>query len=138
MSALSFLDSNILVYTDDSRYPEKKTRAVALYAELRRKRRGALSTQVLQEYFNSATAKLAVPADLARRKVQLFARSLLVQVDLALILRAIDFRRLHPMSFWDALIVAAALHANCKVLYSEDLQHSRKYDSLLVVNPFAD
>lgn len=138
MSALSFLDSNVLVYTDDSRFPEKKARALDLYAELRRSRRAALSTQVLQEYFNSATNKLAVPSDLARRKVQLFARNHLVQVDLALILRAIDFRRLHPMSFWDALIVASALDANCKVLYSEDLQGGRKYEGLVIVNPFAD
>lgn len=61
-----------------------------------------------------------------------------MQVDLELILRAIDLRRLHPMSFWDALIVASALHANCKILYSEDLQHGRKYEGLTIVNPFAD
>ncbi len=96
-----------------------------------------LSTQVLQEYFVAATKKLSVDPAVARRKVELFARLDLVRIDLDTILSAIDLTRLHRVSFWDALIVRAALSSGCKVLFSEDMQSGRSIDGLQVLNPFA-
>jgi predicted nucleic acid-binding protein len=97
---------------------------------------GVVSTQVLQEYFTAATRQLHVRPDIARRKVETFARLDLVQVDLDLILSAIDLHRLHAVSFWDALIVRAALANGCAVLYSEDPQMGQRINGLRVVNPF--
>ena len=136
MNGRSFLDTNVLVYIDDRSAAEKQVRAARLFEDLWRARTGVLSTQVLQEYFSAATRKLGVRAELARRKVALFSRLDLVQIDLPLILSAIDLHRLHQFSIWDALIVRAALLANCRVLYSEDLQTGRKIDGLEIVNPF--
>lgn len=96
-----------------------------------------VSTQVLQEYFVTATRKLGVAADLARRKTELFGRLQLVTTGLDDVLAAIDLHRLHGLSFWDALIVRAALAAGCTRLLSEDLQAGRRFDGLEVVNPFA-
>lgn len=136
MSARSFLDSNILVYTDDSAAPDKQFRARALYKELRRDRTGVVSTQVLQEYFVSTTRKLGVDAPIARRKIELFSHLDLIQIGLEDILAAIDLQRLHSLSFWDGLIVHAALSGGCKILYSEEMQTGRRFGDLAIRNPF--
>jgi predicted nucleic acid-binding protein len=133
----SFLDSNVLVYTDDEDSPAKKQRALELFAALRRQRTGVLSTQVLQEYFVTATRKLGVEAEAARRKTEIFGRLHLVTLGLEDVLGAIDLLRLHHLSFWDALVVRAALVSGCSRLLSEDLQAGRRFERLEVVNPFA-
>jgi len=137
MSVRSFLDSNLLVYTDDRDAKSKRDRALDLIATLRRRRLAVVSTQVIQEYFVAATRKLGVEAATARRKVELFARFELVQVDAGMIVAAIDLHRLHALSFWDALIVQSAVASGCSVLFSEDLQAGRKLLGLEIVNPFA-
>lgn len=136
MTARSFLDTNVLVYTDDAAAPEKQRRALALVAEHRRQGTGVVSLQVLQEYFVAATRKLGVDAAVARRKVELIAELDVAEPRLADILAAIDLHRLHGFSFWDALIVRVAKQAGCAVILSEDLQHGREVDGLRIVNPF--
>lgn len=136
MSARSFLDANVLVYTDDAQAPEKQATALEIVERCRFGRVGVVSTQILQEYFVSATKKLRVPPEIAKRKVELFGRFDLVQIGLEDILAAIDLHRLYQFSFWDALVVRAALRSGCSVLFSEDLQSGRKIDGLEIVNPF--
>ena len=137
MSGRSFFDTNVLVYTDDQDSPQKKERAVELYEASHRARQAVVSTQVLQEYFVTVTRKLGVAAETARRKAELFGRMHLVRPDLQDLLAAVDLHRLHGFSFWDALIVRAALVSACRRLYTEHLQHGRRIDGLEVVNPFA-
>ena len=136
MPARSFFDTNVLAYTDDHDSPTKQSRALALFEEARRTGAGVVSTQVMQEYFVTVTRKLGVPVEVARRKVELFARLGLVVIDLADVLAAIDLHRLHQIAFWDALIVRAAQRANCSVLYTEDMQHGCRIDGLSILNPF--
>jgi predicted nucleic acid-binding protein len=133
----SFLDTNVLVHTDDHDSRQKQRRALDLFADCRRRRIGVVSMQVLQEYFVTATRKLGVPTDLARRKTELFGRLQVFAPGLDDVLAAIDLHRLHGLSFWDALVVRAALASRCSRLYSEDLQPGRRFDGLEVVNPFA-
>ena len=99
MSARSFFDTNILVYTDDHDAPAKQSRALALVEEARLGGWGVLSTQVLQEYFAATTRKLGVPAPIARRKVEIFARLDLAVLDLSDIIGAIDLHRLQASGF---------------------------------------
>jgi predicted nucleic acid-binding protein len=136
MNEKSFLDTNVLIYTDDQDSPAKQTRALELFANLRRSNQGVISTQVLQEYFVTATRKLKVSWSVARRKVELFSHLPLVQIDRELILAAIDLNDKHQFSFWDALIIQAAISANCKVLFTEDLQHQQRFGELEIINPF--
>jgi predicted nucleic acid-binding protein len=136
MPGRSFLDTNLLVYTDDQSRRQKQQAAVAVLERCRRTSSGVVSTQVLQEYFVTATRKLGVPAEIARRKVELFARFDLFLIGYEDILAAIDLHRLHGFSLWDALVVRAATRSGCSVLYSEDLQHGRRIDGLEIVNPF--
>ena len=136
MTGRSFLDTNILVYTDDHDAPKKQARPLDCVVQARLQGWGVVSTQVLQEYFVASTGKLHVPVEIARRKVELFSRFSLVQIDLPDIVGAIDLLRLHAIGFWDALILRAAQRAGCSILLTEDLQHGARFDGVEVVNPF--
>jgi len=136
MSARSFFDTNVLVYTDDKATPTKRRKALALVTEHRRSGTGVISMQVLQEYFVAVTRKLDLDVRIARRKVELLAEFDVFSPDVGDILAAVDLHRLHNFSFWDALIIRAAKQTGCNVLFSEDLQTAREVDGLRVVNPF--
>jgi predicted nucleic acid-binding protein len=138
MGVRSFLDTNLLVYTDDKAAPAKRRRAIELVAEHRRAGTGVVSLQVLQEYFVAATRKLQVDAVTARRKVELLSEFDVAVPDLADVLAAIDLHRLHGFSFWDALVLRAAKQSGCSVLLSEDLQDQRVVDGVRIVNPFRE
>ena len=133
----SFLDSNVLAYTDDAGDRAKQAKALALYQGCRSSGSGVISMQVLQEYFVTATRKLGVATAVARRKVELFAKMDVVIPQTEDILAAIDLTRLHSVSFWDALIVRAAQVSRCSVLYSEDMHSGWSIDGLEIANPFA-
>jgi predicted nucleic acid-binding protein len=136
MPARSFFDTNFLIYADDKATPPKQRKALDLVAEHRRARTGVVSLQVLQEYFVAVTRKLRVDAAIARRKVELLAEFDVAVPEVADILAAIDWHRLHGFSFWDALILRAAKQAGCGVLFSEDMQPAREIDGVRIVNPF--
>lgn len=143
MSARVFLDTNILVYGIDSSEKDKQKRALEILEGSAKDYREAhlvLSTQVLQEFYVTAVRKLAVPLDEsdAERAVQRLARLPVVQVDTQMILDAIATSREQSLSFWDALIVRAALDAGCDTLLTEDLPHDQIFEGLRVSNPFLD
>jgi predicted nucleic acid-binding protein len=137
MKERSFLDTNVLVYTDDADAPAKQAAGLSLLRAGWQTGNAVLSTQVLQEYFAAVTHKLGVDAAVARRKVELFGRLEVLSIRHDDVLRAIDLHRLHGFSIWDALIVTMALKSQCRVLYSEDLQAGRIIEGLRIVNPFA-
>jgi predicted nucleic acid-binding protein len=132
----AFFDSNVLVYSDDAANPAKQQKAVDLIKMYRQQRTGVLSLQVLQEYFVAATKKLKLDAGIARQKVELFAKFHVAEPKVGDILAAIDFHRLHHVSYWDALIVRCASEAGCSILLTEDMQHGRVIGGLRIVNPF--
>ena len=136
MSARSFFDTNILIYTDDKSATSKRQRALELLAEHRRAGTGVISLQVLQEYFVTVTRKLNVEPGVARRKVELLAEFDVALLEVADVLAAIDLHRLHGFSLWDALVIRAAMQTGCSVLYSEDMQDGRAVDGVRIVNPF--
>jgi predicted nucleic acid-binding protein len=132
----AFIDTNLLIYAEDLDAGRKNRIAQQVLGGLISTRTGVISTQVLQEYFVVATRKLGVSPDSARRKIDLLATIDLVQVDLPMILGAIDLLRLHSLSFWDALILRSAVAAGCTTLLTEDLQHGQVIEGIRVENPF--
>jgi predicted nucleic acid-binding protein len=138
MTGGSFLDSNILVCTDDAASPVKQAAAIALVGDAMRTKTGVVSLQVLQEYFSVVTRKLGVGAATARAKVELLGAFSTAPVEIDDVLAAIDLHRLHQISFWDGLIIRSAQQARCARIYSEDLQHGRRFDGVEIVNPFVD
>ncbi len=135
MAGRTFLDSNVLVYMFDGKYPEKSRKARAMYAGLDQV---VLSTQVLQEFFWNVTMKLspAMPQAAAMECVRDFSAHTVVVLDVETILAAIARSTTHRIAFWDGLIVEAALSAGCSRLLTEDLQDGRDFDGLKVENPF--
>ncbi len=135
--ARRFLDTNLLVYTDDAADRRRSRIAMAEVEAAITSREGVISTQVLQEYFSVTTRKLGTDPGIARRRLQLFATLEVVQIDVEMILGATDLHRLHGLSFWDALIIQAAGRAGCEVLLTEDLQAGRSIAGVRITDPFA-
>jgi predicted nucleic acid-binding protein len=136
LSERVFIDTNVLAYCDDPRDRAKQRRALQVLADLTESARAVISTQVLQEYFVTATRKLGVAPDVARGRVETFSMLEVVVVRPELVLGAIDLHRRSRISFWDALIVRCASAAGCARLYSEDLGHGQVIDGVRVENPF--
>jgi predicted nucleic acid-binding protein len=132
----TLFDTNILVYSDDPRDPGKQQIALNLIKMHLRMRTGVVSLQVLQEYFVSATRKLKLDAELAKRRMEVFARFQVAEPVLNDILAAIDLHRLNGFSYYDALVLRMAKEAGCRILLSEDMQHGQVVDGVRIVNPF--
>jgi predicted nucleic acid-binding protein len=133
----SFIDTNVIVYANDSRDPVKHQRARALTTELIESRAAVVSTQVLHEFASVALAKLGQPSEMVHRALRLLELTEVVTHSAALIHRAIDLKTQHAINYWDACILAAAESAGCTDLYSEDLNAGQSYAGVRVVNPFA-
>lgn len=131
-----FIDTNVLLYADDLDAGDKRETAQSLLYQAYVDGNGVLSTQVLQEFFVASTRKLGVPAEIARRKVELLSRLDVVTIQPSLILDAIDLHRLHALSFWDALIVRAAAASGCRRLLTEDMQSGQVIAGVKIENPF--
>lgn len=136
--ALRFVDSNVLVYRHDADTPRKQRVATDLLADLWRTRAGRVSDQVLHEFYVVATRKLKrpVPVDAARAEVRLLEAWQPIRSGPGLRERAFRLEDRFRLSWWDALVVAAAQQAGCAELLSEDLGDGADYDGVVVVDPF--
>lgn len=132
----SLLDTNVLVYADASDEPEKQQRAIALITATRRAGTAVLSTQVLQEYVNVALRKLRLPHELIRQRIGFYRRFDMVTTSADLIAGALDLHVLRSLSFYDALIVQAAIVGGCERVLSEDMQHGAVLGGVRIENPF--
>lgn len=137
MSAV-FVDTNVLLYSEDGADAAKQERANAWLRELWLRRAGRLSTQVLNEFYANATRKVSppMPAGDARAEVRRYQRWQPWQLDHATVETAWSVESRYRLSYWDALIVAAAQAQGCDYLLSEDLQHEQRFDGVQVLNPF--
>lgn len=135
-----FFDTNVLVYLFDRGAPEKQRRAQELFRIHSTDGSLLLSTQVLQEFYVTVTRKLSVPLGglEALEAVRQFATFSLTKVDAELVVRAAERNQRDMLSFWDALIVEAAVAGGATRLLSEDMQHGREVSGLVVENPFLD
>lgn len=134
-----FLDTNIFVYTFDDRDPGKRDRARTLVTEALSGSRGVIGYQVIQEFLNAALRKFTKPlaaADAERYLAVILEPLCAVFAGVELYHQAIDISERWKYSFYDSLIIASALQANCTILYSEDLQHGQKIGNLRILNPF--
>jgi predicted nucleic acid-binding protein len=132
----AFFDTNVLVYSDDPRDSAKQRTALKLIKEHLLLRTGVVSLQVLQEYFVTTTGKLKLDAELAKRRVEAFAKLHVAEPAVNDILAAIDLHRLHGFSYYDALILRMAKQTGCRVLLTEDMQHGQEFEGVRIVNPF--
>jgi len=137
MSAVAFVDSNILIYAHDLDAGVKRERAVSKLRELWESGTGRLSIQVLQEFYVNATLKLNTPVAraTAREIIQTYSVWIHHATTIETVTRATEISDLARISFWDALIVASAEEVDADELLSEDLTDGQLIGSIKVVNP---
>ena len=133
----TFIDTNVLVYAHDTDAGDRHTAAKAVLAKLWDNRTGSLSTQVLQEFYAVVTRKFKPPMPRAKARaiVAAYGEWCDIATEPQLIVAASRLEEEHTLSFWDALIVQAAIQAGADRLVSEDLQHGRRFGSLTIENP---
>lgn len=139
MSDRCFLDTNIFVYSIDRRDPVKEQKAAKLIRDNLGSLKGVVSFQVVQEFFNVASKRLVAPMTIESCQLYLervFIPLLRVHSSAALYGEALAFQGRYRLSWYDSLIVCAALHAECTILYSEDMQHGQRFGALQIQNPF--
>jgi predicted nucleic acid-binding protein len=136
---LAFLDTHVFVYLFDTEAAAKQARAKALVEQALHRHDACISYQVVQETLNVVTRKLAIPVT-PQDAPALISKVLMplcrVLPSEALYLDAMQLRVRWQFSFYDALVVAAALQAGCTRLLSEDLQHGQQVGTLRIENPF--
>ena len=132
-----FLDTNVLIYSI-SRDPAEATKRERALALLERDD-GALSIQVLQEFYVQATRPTRphrVPHEIAVDLLTGWSRFRVQDMTLAILNAALEIGAAHRFSYWDSAIIAAARALGCRELYTEDMSHGREVEGVLIVNPF--
>lgn len=139
--SVDFIDANIFIYLFDELDVRKRTISEELVAQAIGQDSGVISFQVVQETLCVITTKLKVPADPADAEI-LMQRVLKplwrVMPSAELYTRTLELQSRYRFSFYDALIVAAALEAGCARLLTEDLQHGQQIEGLTIENPFLE
>ena len=135
MSA-EFVDTNILVYSHDLSAGFKRERSRELLTRLFDESTGALSMQVLTEFYSVVSKRLGMSSDRAEEVLSALSLWQIHRPEFADLMRAIELQRRYRISWWDALIVNSALQMGAGILWSEDLGDGQRYGSLVVRNPF--
>ena len=134
-----FVDTNVLVYAHDAEAGERHRRAADIVSQLWDTRTGLLSVQVLQEFYVNATRKIPVPLSpaVAREVVRTYASWQTESIAPEDVLRASEIEEQNRISFWDALIVTAAVKGGASRILSEDLNPGQVIAGVPIENPFA-
>jgi len=133
-----FIDTNIFIYSFDKTDPDKQQRAKEIIGDALRSN-GCISYQVIQEFLNVATQKFTTR--LKKQDCQKYLSTVLeplceIYSTIELFNDTLEIQEGWQYSFYDSLIIAAALKTNCRILYSEDLQHGQRIKGLIIINPF--
>lgn len=131
-----FVDSNVLVYAFDNADPAKQRAAQSWRTALWKTRLGRVSFQVFSEFYVNVLRIRKNAAQEARDEIRDLLAWRPIQIDIALLETGWAIQDRYRLSYWDALIVAAAKAASCRYLLSEDLQEGQEFDDVKVVNPF--
>jgi len=134
--SVEFIDTNVLVYAHEGGAGAKHDRAVDLLARLFEDANGALSIQVLSEFYSVATKKLAMKSEETEEVISDLGAWIVHRPGHADLLKASRLHRRYKISWWDALVLNSAIEVGCSVLWTEDLADGQRYGSVVVRNPF--
>lgn len=141
MNARNFIDTNVFVYQLERIDTRKAAIADRLIRQGMTNGTACISFQVIQECFNTALRKADIPLteNELRRYLELVLTPLLrIHSSISLYHSSLDIHSRYGFSYYDSLIVAAALEAGCTRLYTEDLQHGQQIQQLTIVDPFRE
>ena len=135
---LYFLDTNIIVYAYDKHEPQKMEIARQILRQGMLEQNVILSPQVLGEFFVVVTKRIKEPLASAAALEIIETLDILSSIDIdhLLVVQAITYHLQYRISYWDALIVAAAKRSRCNTLLTEDLKDGEIYKGVKVHNPF--
>jgi predicted nucleic acid-binding protein len=138
MTALVFVDTDLLVYVRDTRNAMKRATASEWIRLLWNQERGRTSVQVLNEYYDVITGRFpAVKAEDVWEDVRYYLSGWNPQpLDAEVLDLAHDVEVRYRLNWWDCLVVAAAQAQNCLLLLSENLQDGADYGGVVVRSPF--
>ena len=139
MSADTFIDSNVFLYQLDTRDARKSAIAEAIVRDALDTGSACISFQVVQETLNTILRKAEIVMSTGQTRAYLdtvLVRLLRLTAAVPLYHRALDIQDRYRFAFYDSLIIAAALTAGCRRLYTEDMQHGQQIEGLSIVNPF--
>lgn len=138
MTALSFIDTNVLVYAASSREKDREKKKTAI--ELISGGDFAVSGQVLAEFYVTVTrsGSSAMPPALALAWIEGLEAQTCAPVDAAIVKRGAEISERHRISYWDGAIIAAAEALGATTVYTEDLSHGQRYGAVRAVNPFIE
>jgi predicted nucleic acid-binding protein len=138
-SAAFLVDTNVLVYAYDARAGSKRDRAIALLDTLAARRRGALTPQILSEFFVVVTQKLSprLTAAEAERSLTNYARSWVIyDLTSLIVLEGVRGCQRHRLGYWDSLVWAAAKIHDVPNVLSEDFSDGSLLEGVKFINPF--
>ncbi len=139
MSDKYFIDTNVFVYSFDQSQRTKHLRSLQLIQSALQTGLGIISTQVIQEFLNVATRKFAVsmkPED-SKAYLRLVLNPLCqVYPDLSLFESSLDLQAETGYSFYDSVILSAAIRSECNFLFTEDMQDGQEIHGVLIKNPY--
>jgi predicted nucleic acid-binding protein len=132
------IDTNVLVYAEQVHGAEKRTRALEILEKLPRETT-LIPIQVLGELYRVLAGKAKRSPAKARASVVAWGDSYpIIESSPSILLVALDLAVEHQLHIWDAIILAAAADAGCRLLLSEDLQDGFSWSGVTVTNPFSD
>jgi predicted nucleic acid-binding protein len=132
-----FIDTNMFVYTLDRYDKTKQKIARKMIKTIVENEIAVISTQVLQEFYNICTTKLRLKPLQVKGYVHTYSDNLeVVQNSSDIIERGIDISIISHISFWDALLIAAAEYSKCFEIITEDLNDSQIINGIKIRNPF--
>ena len=131
-----FIDTNVIIYANDSRDKKKQAIALDLIKRLMSDGTGVISTQILQEYAHVAITKLGQDHSVVMRQITLLGNFETVAITADTVKRSIELQKIYQINFWDAGIIAAAEIASCDSIMTEDLNPGQMYSGIRSVNPF--
>ena len=136
MSELWFFDTNVLLYMYDRANQPKRQTAIDLFRRSVEANTFVISTQVVQEFYVAATRKLHLDRTTAHTIITGLCDMRVVTTQPKHLLFALELEKRYGTSFWDAMILSAAILAGACVVYTEDLNHGQTYGAIKVLNPF--
>jgi len=137
----AFIDTNIFIYAQDENDNEKAHKARELLIKTVKTKIGFISTQVIQEFCNVALKKSDLPlkpSDITEVLEELLLPMLAHVPSERFYKEVLKLYERYSLSYYDAMIVQAAIDLNCDLLYSEDMHNGAHYDGVTVVNPFIE
>ena len=133
---MTFIDTNVVVYASDPSDPRKNELAVEILADAFDNDQYVVSSQVLNEFVNTALNKLKKTDEEVVGHLRQLKTMRVVPVSAEWLERAVEIRSRYDLQFYDSLLLAAAEALGCEEFLTEDLNDGQMYGSVKAVNPF--